>query len=51
MKAKETYTGAERKDKPDWLTLKDGFFEGQDIGDDCRVKVLYDGVLGAIIEI
>ena len=43
------YTGTERENKPDRLTLKDSFFEGNTIGVDCEVKVLYDGAWGDII--
>ncbi len=43
------YTGTERIDKPDKLTLEDSFFEGKEIGVDCEVKMLYDGARGDII--
>lgn len=42
------YTG-ERRDKPEYLTLKDGIFGGQDVCVDARVKVIYDGRHGDII--
>ena len=43
------YTGAGSENKPAVLSLKDNFFDGRDIAVDCRVKVLYDGAKGDII--
>ena len=43
------YTGKESDSKPDEVSLKDNFFGGEDIAVDCRVKVLFDGEKGDII--
>ena len=43
------YTGEGSEKKPASLSLKDNFFGGRDIAVDCRVKVLYDGAEGDII--
>lgn len=42
------YTG-DRANKPEYITLKDEFFAGQDVSIDVKVKVLYDGAPGDII--
>ena len=42
------YTG-NRKTKPEWLTLEDEFFKGEDSFVNVKVKVLYDGKKGDII--
>ena len=43
------YTGTEKRYKPEKLTLKESFFKGKDIRVDCKVKMLYDGAQGDII--
>ena len=43
------YTGPERKNRPDRISLRDNFFNGKNIGVECEVKVLYDGRNGDII--
>lgn len=43
------YTKEDAETKPDVLTLKDSFFDGEDICVDCRVKVIKDGLEGDII--
>lgn len=42
------YTGS-RKDRPQFITLKDDFFGGQAAAVDAKVKVIYDGEPGDII--
>lgn len=42
------YTG-ERKERPEYITFKDEFFGGQDVALDAKVKVIYDGQPGDII--
>ena len=42
------FTG-EKKTHPEYITLKDEFFDGQDIAVDATVKVIYDGKPGDII--
>lgn len=42
------YTG-DRKDQPEWISLADEFFEGQADFVDVKVKVIYDGEKGDII--
>ena len=42
------YTG-ERKERPEYITFKDEFFGGQDVAVDAKVKVIYDGQPGDII--
>ena len=42
------FTG-DRKNKPEYITLKDEFFDGQDVAVDAKVKVIYDGQPGDII--
>lgn len=42
------YTG-NRKTHPEWLTLEEEFFKGQDAFVNVKVKVLYDGKEGDII--
>ena len=42
------FTG-DRKNKPEYITLKDEFFGGQDVAVDAKVKVIYDGQPGDII--
>lgn len=42
------YTG-DRKSRPEYITLKDEFFKGQDVMVDAKVKVIYDGKPGDII--
>ena len=42
------FTG-ERKDRPDVITLKDEFFGGQEAAVDAKVKIIYDGQPGDII--
>ena len=42
------FTG-ERQEYPEYITLKDEFFGGQDVAVDAKVKVLYDGEPGDII--
>ena len=42
------FTG-EKKTHPEYITLKDEFFDGQDISVDATVKVIYDGKPGDII--
>lgn len=43
------YTKEDADTKPDVLTLKDSFFDGDDICVDCTVKVIKDGEKGDII--
>ena len=43
------YTKEDADKKPDVLTLKDSFFDGDDICVDCSVKVIKDGKEGDII--
>ena len=43
------YTKEDADTKPDVLTLKDSFFDGDDICVDCTVKVVKDGEKGDII--
>ena len=43
------YTGEGAEKKPKTITLKDSFFDGADIGIDCRVDVITDGTQGDII--
>ena len=38
-----------RKERPEYITLRDEFFGGQDVAVDARVKVIYDGEPGDII--
>ena len=42
------FTG-ERKDHPEYITLKDEFFDGQEVAVDAKVKIIYDGQPGDII--
>lgn len=42
------FTG-ERKDHPEYITLKDEFFGGQEVAVDAKVKIIYDGQPGDII--
>lgn len=42
------YTG-ERKTRPEWITLTEEFFSGQESFVDVKVKVLYDGEKGDIL--
>ena len=42
------YTG-ERKTRPEWITLTEEFFSGQEAFVDVKVKVLYDGEKGDIL--
>jgi len=42
------FTGT-RKEHPEYITLRDEFFEGQDISVDAKVKIIYDGQPGDII--
>ena len=42
------YTG-DRKSCPEYITLKDEFFGGQEVAVDAKVKVIYDGKPGDII--
>ena len=42
------YTGR-RKERPEYITLKDEFFGGQETAVDAKVKVIYDGQPGDII--
>lgn len=42
------YTG-ERKARPEYISLKDEFFGGQETAVDAKVKVIYDGAPGDII--
>ena len=42
------YTG-ERKTRPEWITLTEEFFSGQESFVDVKVKVLYDGEKGGIL--
>lgn len=42
------YTGND-KERPEWLSLSEEFFAGQDVFLDVRVKVIYDGKKGDII--
>lgn len=43
------YTKEDADEKPDTLTLKDSFFDGENICVDCTVKVIKNGVSGDII--
>ena len=43
------YTGENPESKKDSISLKKDFFNGKDIGVDCKVKVLFDGKKGDII--
>jgi hypothetical protein len=43
------YTGKNPENKPNGISLKENFFGGADIDVDCRVKVLFDGKKGDII--
>ena len=42
------FTG-ERSVKPEYISLSEAFFSGQDAGIDAKVKVIYDGKKGDII--
>ena len=42
------YTG-DRKSRPEYISLKDEFFSGQEVAVDAKVKVIYDGEPGDII--
>src|SRR5699024_4517578 len=42
------YTG-EKSERPEWISLSEGFFPSQDCFVDVRVKMLYDGKKGDII--
>ena len=42
------FTG-DRKDHPEYITLKDEFFGGQEVAVDAKVKIIYDGQPGDII--
>ena len=42
------FTG-ERKNRPDYITLKDEFFGGEEVAVDAKVKIIYDGQPGDII--
>ena len=42
------FTG-ERKDRPEYITLKDEFFDGKEVAVDAKVKIIYDGQPGDII--
>ena len=42
------YTG-DRKNRPEYITLKDEFFGGKDVAVDARVRMIYDGQPGDII--
>lgn len=42
------YTG-NRKSRPEYITLKDEFFDGQDVAVDAKVRCIYDGKPGDII--
>ena len=42
------FTG-DRKDHPDYITLKDEFFGGQEVAVDAKVRIIYDGQPGDII--
>ena len=44
----QNFTG-NRKTRPEWLTLEDEFFKGEDSFINVKVKVLYDGKKGDII--
>ena len=43
------YTGQNPEDKPDVLSMKDAFFDGEDIDVDCKVRIITDGKKGDII--
>ena len=43
------YTGQNPEDKPDVLSMKDAFFDGEDIDLDCKVRIITDGKKGDII--
>ena len=42
------YTG-ERKERPEWISLSEEFFPGQDCFVDVKVRMLYDGKEGDIL--
>ena len=42
------YTG-ERKERPEWISLSEEFFPGQDCFIDVKVRMLYDGKEGDIL--
>ena len=42
------YTG-ERKERPEWISLSEEFFPGQDCFVDVKVRMLYDGKKGDIL--
>ena len=42
------YTG-ERQNRPDYISLKDSFFEGQEYGVDITAHVIYDSMAGDIL--
>ena len=44
-----TYSKEDADEKPDRISLKESFFEGEDVCVDCTVKVIKDGAEGDII--
>ena len=39
------YTGQNPEDKPDVLSMKDAFFDGEDIDVDCRANLMLSGLV------